>query len=186
MPTSWLTTTDSLLQIRHLYRRQRSFEAFVSHLQTGAVDGLFQRFAGEHAESVGHAGLLRGLPDAARDFIDDDIVMRRIAAKQATEADDRVVFLRFSQRASGRRNLKRTRHADDLNVFVFRAAAQQSIESATKQSFRNELVKTRDDDAETSSRGAEATFKRLNFNRLCGARGRMLFVVFRRDFLPPR
>src|SRR2546425_12864917 len=84
----WLSA-DGLFQIRHFYRRQRGLEAFVSHFQPGAVNGLLQRVAGEHTEGVRDAGFLRRLADPARDFICDHIVVCRVAPQQASEADDR-------------------------------------------------------------------------------------------------
>jgi hypothetical protein len=82
------------------------------------------------------------LSDAACDFVDNDVVVRGIAAQQATQANDRVVFLGLGKSASGGRNFECARNADDLNIFACRAAARQSIKRAAKQSFRNELVKS--------------------------------------------
>ena len=78
------TSNDRFCQIRHLHGRQRGLQAFVPHLEASPVDGLFQRLAGQHTESVGHPGFLRGLPDTARDFIHDDIVVGGVATQQAT------------------------------------------------------------------------------------------------------
>jgi len=153
-----------LPKIRHLYRCQRGFETLVSHLQAGAVDRLLERVASKHSESVGHPSLLGGLPDTACDFVDDNIVVCRVAAQKASQADNGIVFLSFSQRASCRWNFERARHANDVNVFGFRAAAQQSIERAPKQSLRDELIKPGDDDAETFASGAEIAFQRLDMD----------------------
>ena len=151
-------------KIRHLYRCQRGFETLVSHLQAGAVDRLLERFASKHSESVGHPSLLRRLADAACDLVDDDIVVCRVAAQKASQADNGIVFLGFSQRASCRWNFERARRANDVNVFGFRAAAQQSIERASKQSLRDELIKPRDDDGETFASGAEIAFQGVDMD----------------------
>ncbi len=100
------TTNDCLLQIRHLHRRQRGFESFIAHLQPGAVDGLLQSVAGEHAEGMRHASLLRRLPDATRDFVDDDVVVSGVSAQQTAETDDGVVFPGFGKGASCGRDFK--------------------------------------------------------------------------------
>lgn len=68
-----------------------------------------------------HAGLLRGLPDASRDFVYDYIVMRRVAANQAAETDDCVVLARFGQGAGSGRNFKRTGNADNCDVIFTRS-----------------------------------------------------------------
>ncbi len=63
-----------------------------------------------------HSSLLRRLPNPARDFVDDYVVMRRISAQQAPETDDGVVFLGFSEGASRGRNFERAGDANDLDV----------------------------------------------------------------------
>ena len=110
-------TADGRLQIGHLDCRQRRLEAFVAHLQTGAVDSLLERVAGENAEGMWHAGLLRGLPDSTGDFVDDHVVVSGVATQQATEADDGIVFLGFSQGAGGGRDFEGARDADKLDIF---------------------------------------------------------------------
>ena len=178
-----MLTNDCLLQVRHLHRGQRGFEAFVSHLQAGAVDGLIQRLASKHAERVGHPSLLCGLPDAACDFIHDDVVVRGIAAQQAAQTDDGIVKFSLRLCPSGRRNFEGPRDADDLDIFGLCSTAQQPVERASQQSLCDELIKSRDDDAETLSVGAEITFKCFELN---SSRWRSLFfVVFLRDFVPP-
>ena len=64
------------------------FKSLVAGLDAGAVERLLQRFAGKHAKAVGNAGLLLRLPDAARHFVVDGLVVRRFAAQQAAERDD--------------------------------------------------------------------------------------------------
>ena len=75
---------DNLFQIRHLHRGQRRFKSLVAHLQAGAIDGLFERVAGKNAERVWNSSLLRRLPNAARDLVDDHVVMGGIPAQQAS------------------------------------------------------------------------------------------------------
>jgi hypothetical protein len=105
-----------------------------------------------------------------------------VAAEQTTQTENGVIFTGLGQFAGGQRNLESTGHTDDLDILAFRATAQQSIERTSKQSLRDELVKPRDDDAESFSSGAEIAFKRLDSGR---QRGRILFEVLLRDSLPP-
>lgn len=126
------TTSDGFCKIGHLYRRQRSFEAFVSHFQTGSVDGLFEIFAGKHTESVGHAGLLGGLPDAARDFVHDHVIVRGIAAQQATQANDGVVFLGLGESSRSGWNFKSAWHPDNFDVFFISAQTEKSVKCASQ------------------------------------------------------
>ena len=132
-----------------------------------------------------HASLLRGLSDAPRDFIDDDIVVRGVAADQTAKADYRIVFLRRGESASRGRNLECAGNADGRNAFGCCAAAQQSIEGASKQSFGDELVKPRDDDAKTFSGSAEIAFNRVGPKLGRRVRRRPFFLVFLRDSVPP-
>src|SRR6185437_3483383 len=87
-----MLTADGSLQIRHLHRRQRRLESLVAHLQSGAINGLLERFARENSEGMRHSGFLRGLSNTPRDFVDDDVVVRGIAAQKASDTDDGVVF----------------------------------------------------------------------------------------------
>ena len=74
-----------------------------------------------------NTGFLRRLSDAARDFVDDDVVVGRVAAQQASEADDGVVLLGLRQRASGGWNFEGAGNAD--NVMSFSVAPERSSPS---------------------------------------------------------
>jgi hypothetical protein len=50
--------------------------------------------------------------------------MRRVAAQQTANADDRIVFPGFGERAGGQRNFKRSGDTDQRDVLFFRARAQ--------------------------------------------------------------
>jgi hypothetical protein len=179
------TASHGLGQIRHLDRRQRGFEALVSHLQSGAVDGLLQSLAGKHAESMGYARLLRGLPDAARNFIHNDVVVGGIAAQQATQADNRVIPPSPGESAGGHRNFECAGHTNDFDIFALCPAAQQSVACASKQPLGNELVKPGDDNAKMFSRSVEISLNRPYLNRGRGIERRILFMIVLRDPAPP-
>ena len=66
---------------------------------------------------MGDASFLRGLSDAASDFVDDDVVVGCVSAEKAAEADDGVVFSRFGESAGGGRDFEGTGDADDGDVF---------------------------------------------------------------------
>lgn len=158
------TTDDRFLQIRHLNRRECCFKSLVAHLQARAVNGLFQRVAGEDAECVGDSRLLRRLADPTCDFVDDDVIMRRISAQQAAEADDCVVFAGLRKRARGRRNLEGAGNADNVNVLVLRPGAQQPIVCASQQAIRDEFVKSRNDDGKAQAGSIQLSRTRLQPN----------------------
>src|ERR1700726_4220424 len=97
-----MLSAECFPQIRHLHRRQRRLESLVAHFQSGAINRLLQRFAGEHAKGMWHSSLLRRLADPSRDFVDDHVVMGSVATKQAAETDDGVVSPSFGKGARGR------------------------------------------------------------------------------------
>jgi len=132
---------------------------------------------------MGHPSLLRGLPNAARDFIYDDVIVRSIAAQQTAQTNNRIVFFGLCQCASGGGKFKRARNTNDPNILGFRTTTQQSIERTPKESFRNELIKPRDHNAEVSSRSAEIALKRRDLE--WSVRRRILFILFLRDSVPP-
>ena len=142
---------DIFFQIRHLDRRQRRFKSLVAHLQSGAIDGLFERVAGENAESMWHASLLCRLPNPACDLVHDNVVVRSVAAQQASEADDGVVFFSFSQSAGGGRNFEGTGHAEDFDVPLFCPGSYKSVVGAAEQAVSYEFIETRDDNSEPKS-----------------------------------
>jgi hypothetical protein len=160
-------------QRSHLNRRLGGFESLVAHLQSGAVDRLLQIFAGEDAERVWHPGFLRGLSDAARDLVDDNVVVGGVSAQQATDANDGIVFPCFRKSAGGRRDFKRTGHTNDMDIFLYRAGAQQSVVGALQQSLRDEGIEARDDNRKALAQGAEPTLQggELRFRRKLSGRG---------------
>src|SRR5208282_692585 len=174
-------TNDSLLQVCHFDRGQRCLESLVAHLQASAINRLLQRFASQHTERMRNARLLRRLPNPPRNFIDDHVVMRRIAAQQTANANDGVVLPSLGQRSCRQRNLKSPRHANQRDIFLRRARAQQSIVSALKKAFRDEGIEPRNHDRKPLSHSAQATFD--STDRRFG-KWFQLYFLFRS--LPPR
>ena len=78
-------------QLRHFDSRKAGFESLVAALEAGAVNGLLQRVAGQHAENDGEAGIhLRELQTASG-FGANVIVMSGFAAQDAADGDERIV-----------------------------------------------------------------------------------------------
>src|ERR1700687_105396 len=89
--------------------------------------------------------------------------MRRIAADQAPEANDRIVFSGFGEHAGGGWNFKRSGHANERDVLLLCARAQQSVVSAQEEPLRDERVETRHDNSEALSGTTKSAFDRRNF-----------------------
>lgn len=107
------------------------------------------------------SGFLRRLPNPAGHFVHYYVIVRGVSAQQAPEADDGIVLLGFGQRARGGRNLKRARNADDRDVLLPCAGANQSVVRASQQSIGNELVEAGNNNSEGKTGRAEATGNRL-------------------------
>ncbi len=73
--------------------------------------------ASKHAKRMRNPSLLRRLPNPPRHFVHDHVIMRRIAAQQTSETNDRVIFLSLRQLPRRQRNLKRPRHPHQINIF---------------------------------------------------------------------
>src|SRR5271165_137613 len=93
------------------------------------------------------ASLLRRLADAASNFVDDHVIVRRVATQQATDTNDCVVPFSFGKRTCGERNLEGTSNANQRDVLLLRARTQQSVVSALKKPLRNESVEARNDNS---------------------------------------
>jgi hypothetical protein len=142
---------DCSLQIRHLHRRQRCLKSLVPHLQPGPIDGLLESLASEHPKRVRHARVLSRLSNAARNFVDDHVVVRGVPPQQTTETYDRVMFLGFRDSAGSQWDFKRPRHADNLDVFLSHPGTQKPVISASKQTLCDELIETGDNDREAKT-----------------------------------
>ncbi len=94
------------------------------------------------------AGFLRGLPYPTRDFVHDDIVVGRVAAQQATEADDGMVFSSLGEGAGGGGDFERAGNTDDGDVFIPGPGTKQSVMGAPQQPFSNKLIEPGDNDSE--------------------------------------
>ena len=165
-----MLSAEGLLQIRHLNRCQCGFQSLVAHLQASAIDRLLQRVTCEYPECVRHASFLRRLADPTRHFVDDDVVMRGISAQQAAEADDRVVLLRFCERAGRRGNLESARDANDVDVLVLRTGTDESVVRAAQQAVGDELVESGNHYDKTQALRVQSARNRLHvqlrFNRI--------------------
>src|SRR6185437_4522196 len=172
-----MLTADGSLQIRHLHRRQRRLESLVAHLQPGAINGLLERFAGENSEGMRHSSFLRGLSNTPRDFVDDDVVVRGIAAQKASDADDGVVFSGFRKSAGGGRNFKSAGGAYDVDCIFSDARAHQPIKRALQKPLGDESVESRDNNAKAFPCAVQAAFKGLPVEAGAFVQGGIVFLA---------
>ena len=130
----------------HFDGGSRGFKSLIAGLDTGAIQGLFERLAGEYSEAVRNAGFLLRLPDAARHFVVDGLVVGGLAAQQTTECNDGVQAMaglfrivlssEVSERPRRGGDFPCAGHARDLNIVAPGTAAQERIERAFKQGVR--------------------------------------------------
>src|SRR6185437_16214983 len=135
-------------------------KAFIPALEAGAVDGLFERLAGQHAECHWQARVeLRDL-HAVRDFAGHMFEMRCIAAYDATDANDGVATARCAEFFCCDRNFKRTRDAHEFDLFFRRARALQRIERASEKTFGDKAVEAADDNPKMQACGGKVALCR--------------------------
>lgn len=111
-----------------------------------------------------HTSFLRRLPDAACDFVDDDVVVGGVAADKASQADDGIVFFRFCERTRRRRNLEGAGDADESNIFFIGSGADKAVEGALKKPFSDESIEAGHDERKALPSGVEFA---LNRGELC-------------------
>ena len=108
-----------------------ALDSFIAYVAAGAMDRLFERFAGEHAEQHRHARVQPGLhqPDAHRPI--DVLVVRRLAANHRPQGEHGDVFAALGQPIGHQRNLERPGHPGHVD----RRVAQRRL-PRTSQSLR--------------------------------------------------
>ena len=115
-----------------------------------------------------YASFLSGLPNPARDFVDDHVVMGRVSAQQASETDNGVAFLCFGKSARYGRDFESTGNTHDLNVSFVRARAHQAVVSASQQTVSDEFIESRNDDSKTKARCVQISGTRFPPNPFFG------------------
>jgi hypothetical protein len=68
--------------------------------------------------------------------------VRGVAAQQATETNDSVVFFAFGKGAGRRGNFKSARHADNFDFLLLGATLHQPVEGRLQQSIGNKSVES--------------------------------------------
>src|SRR3954463_2402423 len=112
-----------------------------------------------------HASFLRRLSDAARTFIDNHIVMRRISTQKTADANDGIVGPGCGKCARRRGDFKRPWHSDHVNIFFLRSGAQQPVASTLQKPFSNERIKAGYNQRKALSGSVEISLKRRNRRR---------------------
>src|SRR5260370_11040228 len=113
--------------MRHFDGGQARFKTLVAALEAGAVDGLFEGVAGQHAKNNGEAGVhLREL-QTARGFGANVIVMRGFSAQNAANCDERIVAAGSGEFFCCEGKFEGAGYMDDVDVFARSTRATQSI-----------------------------------------------------------
>src|ERR1700719_1029463 len=142
-------------QLRHFDGSEPRFESFVPALETGAVDGLLQGVARQHAKNNRHAAVhLREL-QSARGLRTNIVIVRRFAAKHAPDGDQRIVLPRRRQFFRRQRQLECSRNVHHINILSGRACSFQRIHRRRKKPLRNKIIESADDNAKAKPRRAQ-------------------------------
>src|SRR5882724_100065 len=145
-------------QVRHLDRRGSRVPAPVAHLAARALGRLLGRLGGEDPEGDRDPGLRGDRSEAARHVGRDQIEVRRLAADEDAERHDRVVLLCVGEAPRDRRQLERSRHADDCDGGVLRAVARQAVDRPREEAGNQRLVEPARDDRDAKPLRPEMSF----------------------------
>jgi hypothetical protein len=132
-----------------------------------------------------NARLLRRLPNPARDFIHDHVIVRGTAAQQAPETNNRVILLSLRELPRRQRYLKRPRHAHYSDIFFLSAGSHQPIDRAQQKSLGDKCVESRNHDSKAHTHSAQRTFERGNPMLGRSLDNEILLVLLLRDSVPP-
>src|SRR5882762_6649195 len=142
-------------KLGHLDGGETGFKTFVAAFESGAADGLLERVAGQHTENDGKSSVhLRELQTAGG-FGANIIVMSGFAAQDAADGDEGVVSTGGSKFFRGQRKFESAGNVDDIDVFVFRASAAESVDGSRQQTIGNEAVEAAHHDAEAQTDGSQ-------------------------------
>src|SRR5216683_7318863 len=129
-------------QLGHFDGRQSRFKSLVPALEPGAIDGLFQRVAGQHAKYNWQAAIhLRELQSARR-FRTHVIIMRCLATQNTPDSDQRIVFPRRGQFFRRKRQFECSRNMHNINILVARPRPLQRIHCRRKKPVGDKTVKS--------------------------------------------
>src|SRR5882762_338350 len=142
-------------KLGHLDGGETGFKSFVAAFEAGAINGLFESVAGQHTENYRKAGVhLRELQTACG-FRANIIVVCGFAAQDAADGDEGIISTGGSKFFRGQRKFESAGNVDDIDVFVFRASATESVDGSRQQTIGNEAVEAAHHDAEAQTDGSQ-------------------------------
>ena len=150
-------------ELGHFNRAKSCFEALIAALQARAIDGLFESVAGEHAKHYGYSGVELSELQPASSFGTDVIVVSGLAAQDAADGNERVVFAGQRQFLGNKRKFERTGHMNHGHVFTLCVRAIKSVDSGAQQSLGDETVESADNNRKAQTARAQAA---RNLSRL--------------------
>src|SRR6267378_861061 len=138
-------------KLGHLDGGEASFKTFVAAFESGAVDGLFERIAGEHTENDGEASVHLRQLQTARGLRANVIVMSGFAPQDAADGDEGIISTGGGKFFRGQRKFESAGNVDYNDVFVLRARAAESVDGSRQQAIGNEAIEAAHHDAEAQT-----------------------------------
>src|SRR5882762_5338005 len=127
-------------KLSHLDGGEASFKTFVAAFESGAVDGLLERVAGQHTENDGEASVhLRELQTASG-FGANIIVMSGFAAQDAADGDEGIISTGGSKFFRCEGQFEGTGDMNNVDVFAFGTCAIESIDRGGQHAIGNEAI----------------------------------------------
>jgi hypothetical protein len=116
----------------------------------GTVARLRVIVAGEQPEADRRLEIRAGAREAGRGLARDVVEVRRVAANDRADSDERVVALAGEQAPRRDRQLPRAGHPNDVHVIGSSAVADQGVERPVDEPLDDGLVESTGDDGEAA------------------------------------
>src|SRR2546428_288381 len=156
-------------KLRHLDSGQPCFESFVPALESCAINGLLERVTRQHTKDDWQAAVYLRELQSASGLRTNVIVVRRFAAQNTSDGDQRIVLPRRRQFFRSKRQFERSRNVHDINILVARPGPFQRIHRRCEKPLGNKTVEAAHHNAKAETRRAQAAINLpgLYFFRHC-------------------
>ena len=124
-------------------------------LPPSAIEGLIYRLARQHTECDGYPARQGCLHDGRSHWVINVFVVRCLTLNDRSKTDDGRKLPAFRQTFRGQGNLERSGDANHRNPIISQTVSTKRIDGPVKQSVRNKIIESRDDDRHANIPGKQ-------------------------------
>src|SRR3989454_8329431 len=146
-------------QLRHLDGREPRFKSLVPTLESCAINGLLERVTRQHTKDDWQAAVYLRELQSASGLRTNVIVVRRFAAQNTSDGDQRIVLPRRRQFFRSERQFERSRNVHDINILVARPGPFQRIHRRCEKPLGNKTVEAAHHNAKAETRRTKAAMR---------------------------